>query len=427
MFMRRSSPRSIITALVPAAMFALVGALFVAAPLTGCGPGESADDGTDKQCGDVRSAGKVFNGTLEPTLVPLGENSVLAIGSFEICSGTLIAQRWVLTAKHCGLGAGVSFCMGTAPDNPDSCLTAARVIDHPDADLTLIELSRDAFTVLAQVEPISIVVQDLVGVDGESPWVGRQGEAAGYGQTETGTLGTRYFVAEPIVEVSGEFLTIDGEGKRGVCFGDSGGPLLIIADDGSVRVAGALSNGDETCLGRDRFTRMDVYRPWVESFTGPTPDPVDNSCGSIGREGRCFSDTATWCAADGTLATEACADGSVCGWDNAVAGFRCITEPDPCAGYDSFGACAGNIAFWCEDGVLRQRDCAACGQVCDPVGSVSGAYCAFDNCRGLDYLGQCNGDVAEWCDNGELRRRDCGAIGQTCAFVNDAVGYYCVD
>ena len=386
-------------------------------PGTDGGPDDRPDPPTPRdECGDTRLSTSVYYGTLEPTYLPMTPGQVMAVGAFGGCSGTLIAPTWVLTAEHCGLGSGARFCIGPEPSSPEHCFGAARVIDNPRGDMTLVELSESAVARVPGVVPVPILTEDL-----DDGWIGRTAEAAGYGRTETGSSGTRKFTAEPIVSLSGDTLTIDGEGRRGVCFGDSGGPVMVIASDGTVRVAGDLSNGDGSCVGRDNYTRVDVYRDWIEGYTGPTV--VEGApCGDIDAVGRCMDSTAMWCAAD-ELATERCE--GICGWDEAAGGFRCIEGPDPCGGVDAFGSCEGGVARWCESGVARSRDCGACGETCQIVPEVGGVYCAPDPCEGLDYQGRCNGDVAEWCDDGEHKTKDCAAEGKTCGWVSEELGYYC--
>src|SRR5690606_38966457 len=113
--------------------------------------------------------------------------------------------------------------------------------------------------------------------------------------------------------------------------------------------------------------------------------------------------------------------------DEAAGGFRCITGPDPCEGFDAVGGCDQNVARWCDNGVPRLRDCSTCSQVCVASVDTLGAYCVDDACQGLSYLGRCDGDVAEWCEGGQISRRNCGALGQVCALVDQQVGYYCAD
>lgn len=381
------------------------------------GPTDLPDDGPSDECGDLRSAVPIYNGTAEPTVVPLAPGQLIAIGTFGGCSGALIAQRWVLTATHCGLYAGAEFCIGEEPDRPDTCLGSVDVADNPSGDMTLVELDRDAREAVPEVVPIPILTEEM-----DQAWIGRTAEAAGYGEQEDGSSGEREFTAEPIVSLSGDTLTIDGEGRHGVCFGDSGGPVMVVASDGTARVAGDLSNGDGSCTGQDNFTRVDVYRDWIEGRTGPTEPP--DGCGDVGAQGRCLDGSAIWCEGD-ELHSEPCGDGRACGWDAAVSGFRCVDGEDPCEGLDAVGRCEGAVARWCDRGRLRSRDCGACGQACDDATTQGGAYCVDDPCGGLDYLGRCSGDVAEWCEDGEIRREDCAARGESCQWISDDTGFWC--
>jgi hypothetical protein len=207
---------------------------------------------------------KVYHGTERPTHVPLTDGQIMAVGSWETCSGTVIADRWVLTANHCRIYEGQQFCIGQDADDPIACLQAQVIHRNPDADMTLVYLSGSATEAAAGLQPIPLFDGDL-----DDDWIGVKAEAAGYGQQEDGGYGEREFTAEPIVDLDGHELTVDGEGERGVCFGDSGGPVMVIDSEGTVGVAGALSWGDPDCLGRDRYTRVDTNRDWLEGILGP--------------------------------------------------------------------------------------------------------------------------------------------------------------
>ncbi len=382
-------------------------------------PPESPPPEGQDRCGDVRATGAVYFGTDEPTHLPMSPGQQWAVANFNGCSGTLIAPTWVLSATHCGHRRGASVCFGQTPRNSDVCVNAARVIENPQADQTLVELDRDMTQVMPGIVPIPILTEEL-GQD----WIGRTAEAAGYGQQDDGGFGTRKFTAQPIVRVQGNDVTIDGEGRRGVCFGDSGGPLMVIANDGTVRVVGDLSNGDGSCVGRDNYTRVGRYRDWIEQHTGPTV--VDGApCGEVTAVGRCMGTAALFCGPDDELVTSPCANGTACGWDAAAAGFRCIQGADPCGGADGFGACDGNVARWCENGVAKQRDCGACEQSCGEVPEINAIGCQDDPCANLGYEGRCEGDVAHWCDEGIYKTRDCAERGQSCGWVNDELGFFC--
>ena len=365
----------------------------------------------------------VYYGTKQPTLLPMTAGQVLAVGNFYGCSGLLITPTWVLTATHCGLGNYSSFCVGADASNANICFDTKRVINHPSVDLTLLELTVDARTLAPSVEPVPLFTENL----GQA-WIGKMAEAAGYGRQETGASNTREFTAEPIVQLSGSTMTIDGDGKQGVCFGDSGGPLMVLAKDGSVRVAGTLSNGDNSCVGWDNYTRVDLVRDWIESYTGPTVPAGPVPCGEKTAVGTCGANgqSASWCGDDGMVTTDVCGEGQRCSWSSSQAAFRCVLPADDaCGGMTAWGQCESNTLSWCGVGGLRTRDCGACGETCVP-NTTWGYYCVVSDCGDLTFQGECQGDTARWCSRtGAIETRSCGQYGQGCGWVDDETGFYC--
>jgi hypothetical protein len=104
---------------------------------------------------------------------------------------------------------------------------------------------------------------------------------------------------------------------------------------------------------------------------------------------------------------------------------------DPCDGVDYFGYCAHSTAIWCEDGALRELDCAASGDyTCGWDGGYLGNTClptggdgesSGDGCHGVDYAGYCTPDsVAVWCEGGQIMKYDCAGDGNRCGW--DQVG-----
>ena len=80
-------------------------------------------------------------------------------------------------------------------------------------------------------------------------------------------------------------------GQRGVCGGDSGGPLFTELDDGTIVTLGVVHGGDESCLGTDWLTRLDALSDWIVDTTGIDPEPAAANRGlqrnprAVGRAG----------------------------------------------------------------------------------------------------------------------------------------------
>ena len=379
----------------------------------------SPDSGEAARCGDLRLVPRVFYGTSEPTYLPLSSGQKMAIGHLKGCSGALIAPEWVLTAAHCDVSESDSFCVALEGATSEACFPLSFVVDHPEVDVSLVKLRESVDTTFPRIIPVPVLSAPL-----SQDEVGRVVEVAGYGRREDGGQGARRFSAEKIVEVTSRMFTIDGEGRRGACVGDSGGPLMLLTEQGSVQIAGTLSHGDGSCVGRDYYTRVDVLSDWVELHVGRAP--VENApCGALTVAGRCFGDLAAWCENARTL-TAACSGTSSCGWSEGAGAFRCVQAEDLCEGLDGFGECVENRARWCEAGVVKSRDRGVCSQRCGIISTEQGVYCREDPCDGLDKRGRCRGEVAQWCKEGEFHGVDCAARGQTCGWHSDEFGYACL-
>ena len=60
------------------------------------------------------------------------------------------------------------------------------------------------------------------------------------------------------------------KGEQGICYGDSGGPILWQPDaDTAPVLVGTEQWGDSSCVDVDHLTRVDVVAAWVDEKNGP--------------------------------------------------------------------------------------------------------------------------------------------------------------
>jgi hypothetical protein len=288
----------------------------------------------------------------------------------SLCSAALVAPEWVVTARHCLQIPSPAVVVQGLGQGPLAVLAVLGTAAHPNADVALLRVDTSAADAgLSGIVPIAAGGSSLPPLA-----AGDVVEMAGYGLTEDRTARALRFLAESITSLDTESIHVSGFGANGACEGDSGGPLLVRAQDGTAFVIGVLSSGSATCVGDDTYTRLDGIRDWIESVIGPHA-VAPRDCGTITAQGRCLYGSALWCSAS-ELAAEACAAGEGCGWNRAQAAFRCVDRSaDPCDGVDAIGACKGGNALSCESGVLRRQACVPC-QACRIDGKTGSPMCA---------------------------------------------------
>lgn len=282
-----------------------------------------------------------------------------------LCTGVFVTNEWLVTGAHC-LVIDSPLVIITS-QSESSARPVVERIGHPSVDVALFRAPPSTLGD-QQFRPIQLAKTSEIAVS-----VGSVIEMAGYGLTETGDTRELRFLAEPLVELDEHAFVVDGFGAHGACLGDSGGPLLVRARSGPVRVVGALTAGAASCVGQDRYVRLDGLDEWVSGIVGVTAVP-DDTCGGITEEGRCLYGSAMFCD-QGQLVAEPCEQETTCGWRSDVRGFRCIeAQTNLCVGLDSVGGCLDGVPRWCNGGALEGKACD-CDEICRVDGKTGGPRC----------------------------------------------------
>lgn len=326
----------------------------------------------------------IFFGERDPASLRLSEGQRLAIGwlhspgspGSQFCTGNVIAPDVVLTTRHCFDQAldntiefdpiGAEFSVGQGPDAVRASVGIVDSIFHPHRDLVLLKLQAP-ITDRAPVEPLA-----MIGAPLADSLQGTTAEAAGHGRTEAEAekVGL-FFVALPITCVDADYVEVFGGGTRGICSGDSGGPLLVTQADGTPGILAIEHQGDPNCVGRDYLIRLDRHQAWIQEALlrlggGRAGDP----CGGLTYRGRCVDARVEWCDGGQVLFQECVADGLVCGLLDPQQGIFC-RESVTCA--PGPPRCSGGMLIGCTDGVTQETDCVAQGKVC--ATSATGSRC----------------------------------------------------
>ncbi|MFI6642782.1 S1 family peptidase [Streptomyces sp. NPDC050504] len=178
----------------------------------------------------------------------------------QTCSSTIIAPTWILTAKHCVSGGGLSFRIGSLDQTSGGTVAnGAGTYTHSASDLALVKLDRSVQGTYARLgQPGSVQVNQSVQV---------------YGWGATSQCGSEINCQSQLLKVANVTVTggcRDAYNGSAICArrgngitagGDSGGPMMA----NGIQVGVASTSDRQTTTA---YTNVTAYRSWIQSVAG---------------------------------------------------------------------------------------------------------------------------------------------------------------
>lgn len=316
------------------------------------------------------------------------ENAVVAVlNRFGLCTGTLIAPRVVLTARHCvqlegssgpslpstftiGIGDNIRGLSQTfrASDVVTTDGPYRRINDIIGKDIALITLSTQP-----DITPIP--------VERESARPGQMMRAVGYGQRPDGNAGLKYRTTTRVSFMDGGVIY----SPPTICEGDSGGPMLTL-DETVVGVA-SFGNASACGSGQNGHNRVDIYLDMIDE--------------AIRASGVCVGDGTEVCDGEDNDCDELFDEDCTAVGDPCAADDECITLTCRDVG-------TGNI---CTQGCDPQRPMTGCppGMYCGDADGTCEGFCTPGEAGSLPNDAECTSDsecASLFCrDPGDGRQR----------------------
>ncbi|MGH8795244.1 MAG: trypsin-like serine protease [Stackebrandtia sp.] len=218
-----------------------------------------------------------------PASEPYEYTAALLSGGRQVCGGTLIAPKWVVTAAHC-VSSGLSVRLASHYRHSGGVVVSAqRYIRHPSYggvnggnDIALLELSRTV-----EVVPIPIADQSpapgtsirLLGWGQTCPTRGCNGGSETLKQLDTSVISSNNCATARTGD-----LCISSTSSSTACYGDSGGPALVRGGSGW-ELAGATSRagGNNPTCGPTHvvYTSVPHFYDWIDQYVDFDQDPGD--------------------------------------------------------------------------------------------------------------------------------------------------------
>jgi V8-like Glu-specific endopeptidase len=203
----------------------------------------------------------------------------LARSDGSLCSAVVVGPRRALTAGHCVWGAApkdLQLLVGADADAATTTIGVSRVVLYPTAQQSDVDLTGGVdLAALESEADFPVAPLGLAPATSTATLQGARVTLVGFGRTDpfdASSAGRRHAVTMPVWQACSRTLRV-GDDATNVCFGDSGGAVLL---DGAL--VAVVSAGHDGCDTLSLLTRLDAHGAWLPRIVNGALDAPCPEC-----------------------------------------------------------------------------------------------------------------------------------------------------
>lgn len=228
---------------------------------TSCAPSSlGVDSGVEEAGGEAILGGQYL--AIKKQEKRLATGMIYSSRNNSLCSAVFLQPQIFITAKHCLNQELKEYVIALGSEPAKGNYFARSIVSvkfHKDLDIAVGRINKD---IPALYYPVGLLARLPISEEKVRLW--------GYGRSEEGTEGKLLFIDKKIASINSPHIIFQQQDSTGICFGDSGGPLIVNGTKGPL-LAGVAANvthpdntpPSERCFYTSTFTATYPIAGWI--------------------------------------------------------------------------------------------------------------------------------------------------------------------